>query len=339
MTALPMFEDVGSAAARIKPYTHETRVVGSRLLNKYLGIEVLIKCENQQRAGSFKTRGAFNAILARMERGEISKERGFVTYSSGNHGQAMALAAYQLGLTGVVLMPTDAPQVKVDMTRSYGAEIIMYDPEDDDRIAMAQQVAAERNLSMISSFDDPDLIAGQGTAIQELLREVKHVDAIVLPVGGGGLISGSALVTKVFSPNAKIFGVEPENANDAQQSLAKGEVVSISSPQTIADGARVRHISDLTLELMQKNVDEIITVPDSEIFTSMRLVADRLKLVAEPTGVLGLAGIKSLVDSGKIARGSRVGTIISGGNVDLDTFATCITSPDDALKEMQHWQS
>lgn len=339
MTALPTFEDVGAAAARIKPYTHETRVVGSRLLNKYLGIEVLIKCENQQRAGSFKTRGAFNAVLARIERGEVSKEKGIVTYSSGNHGQAMALASYQLDIPTVVLMPTDAPKVKVDMTRSYGVEVIMYDPENDNRITMADQIALERGMTVIPSFDDPDLIAGQGTAAQELLREVKHVDAVVLPVGGGGLISGAALVTKVFSPNAKIFGVEPENANDAQQSLAKGEIVTIPSPETIADGARVRQISELTFELMRNNVDEIVTVPDTEIFTAMRLVADRLKLVSEPTGVLGLAGIKSLVDSGKIARGSRVGTILSGGNVDLETFATCITSEDDAMRQMQNWKS
>ncbi|WP_182171992.1 pyridoxal-phosphate dependent enzyme [Flaviflexus equikiangi] len=338
MTDLPTFEDVAAAAARIKPYTHETRVVGSRLLNRYLGVEVLIKCENQQRAGSFKSRGAFNAVLARAERGLVSKDRGIVTFSSGNHAQAMALVSYQLEIPVVVFMPTDAPKVKVDMTKSYGVEVRMYNPETDNRIEMAQQLAAERDLEIIPSFDDPDIIAGQGTAIMELIREVGHLDDVVLPVGGGGLISGSALASKVFNPNADVWGVEPENANDAQQSLAKGEVVTISAPTTIADGARVRHISELTLELMQKRVDGIITVSDDEIFTAMKLVADRLKLVAEPTGVLGLAGIKNLVASGQIERGSRVGVVLSGGNVDLDTFASCISKPDDALAQMQAWK-
>lgn len=339
MTTLPTFEDVGAAAARIKQYTHETRVVGSRLLNKYLGVEVLIKCENQQRGGSFKTRGAFNAILSRMERSEITKERGVITYSSGNHGQAVALAAYQLDIPATVFMPTDAPKVKIDMTKSYGVEVIMYDAEKDDRVAMANALAEERDWPLIPSFDDAEIIAGQGTAMQELLREVGHVDALVLPVGGGGLISGSALVSKVFSPEAQIFGVEPAEANDAQQSLEKGEIVTIPSPVTIADGARVRSITELTFDLMKKNVDEIITATDDQIFTSMKLVADRLKLVSEPTGVLGLAGVKTLVDEGKIARGSRVATVISGGNVDLDTFATCIASPDEAIKHMQNWLS
>lgn len=339
MTDIPTFEDVAAAAARIKPYTHETRVVGSRLLNKYLGVEVLIKCENQQRGGSFKSRGAFNAILARTERGLVSKDRGIVTYSSGNHGQAMALASFQLGIPVVILMPTDAPKVKVDMAKSYGVEIIMYDPENDDRIALAEQLAAERDLEIVPSFNDADIIAGHGTAVMELIREVGHLDDVILPVGGGGLISGSALASKVFNPNAKVWGVEPENANDAQQSLEKGEVITIPSPMTIADGARVRHISQLTLDIMKKGVDGIITVSDDEIFTAMKLVADRLKLVSEPTGVLGLAGIKKLVEEGKIERGSRVGVVLSGGNVDLDVFASCISKPDDAIAQMQAWLS
>jgi len=339
MTEIPTFEDVVAAAARIKPYTHETRVVGSRLLNKYLGVEVLIKCENQQRAGSFKSRGAFNAVLARTERGLVSKDRGIVTYSSGNHGQSMALASYQLEIPVVILMPTDAPKVKVDMAKSYGVEVIMYDPEADDRIEMARKLAEERDLEIIPSFDDADIIAGHGTAVMELIREVGHLDDVILPVGGGGLISGSALATKVFNPNAHVWGVEPENANDAQQSLEKGEVVTIPSPITIADGARVRHISELTLEIMKKGVDGIVTVSDDEIFTAMQLVADRLKLVTEPTGVLGLAGIKRLVNEGKIERGSRVGVVLSGGNVDLDNFASCLSKPDDAIAQMQAWLS
>lgn len=339
MTDMPTFEDVAAAAARIKPYIHETRVVGSRLLNKYLGVEVLIKCENQQRAGSFKSRGVFNAVLARTERGVVSKDRGVVTYSSGNHGQAMALASYQLEIPIVVLMPTDAPKVKVDMAKSCGVEVIIYDAEEDDRIAMAQQIAEERDLEIIPSFDDADIIAGHGTAVMELVREVGHLDVVILPVGGGGLISGSALAAKVFNPNMKVWGVEPEAANDAQQSLEKGEVVTIPSPVTIADGARVRHISDLTLKIMQERIDGIITVTDDQIFTSMKLVADRLKLVAEPTGVLGLAGIKNLVASGQIERGSRIGVVLSGGNVDLDTFAACISKPDDAIAQMQAWLS
>lgn len=339
MTDMPTFEDVAAAAARIKPYTHETRVVGSRLLNKYLGVEVLIKCENQQRAGSFKSRGAFNAVLARAEKGLVSKDRGIITYSSGNHGQAMALASYQLEIPIVVLMPTDAPKVKVDMAKSYGVEVIRYDPEETDRIAMADQLAKDRDLEIIPSFDDGDIIAGHGTAVMELIREVGHLDDMILPVGGGGLISGAALTTNVFLPKAKVWGVEPEDANDAQQSLEKGEVVTIPSPMTIADGARVRHISDLTLKIMQEGVAGITTVSDDAIFTSMKLVADRLKLVSEPTGVLGLAGIKRLVKEGKIERGSRVGVVLSGGNVDLDNFAACISKPDDAIAQMQAWLS
>ncbi|WP_182353812.1 pyridoxal-phosphate dependent enzyme [Flaviflexus huanghaiensis] len=337
MIDMPTFEDVAAAAARIKPYTHETRVVGSRLLNKYLGVEVLIKCENQQRAGSFKSRGVFNAILARSERGLVSKDRGVVTYSSGNHGQAMALASYQLEIPAVVLMATDSPKVKVDMAKSYGIEVMMYDPEEDDRIAMAAEIAKERDWEVIPSFDDGELIAGHGTAVMELVREVGHLDDVVVPVGGGGLISGSALAAKVFNPNVKVWGVEPEAANDAQRSLEKGEIVTISSPMTIADGARVRHITELTFAIMKAKVDGIVSVPDDMIFTSMKLVADRLKLVAEPTGVLGLAGIKKLVADGRIERGSRVGVVLSGGNVDLDTFAACLAKPDDAIAQMQAW--
>lgn len=337
MTELPTFEDVAEAAARINPHIHKTRVVGSGMLNRYLGAEMMFLCENQQRAGSFKTRGALNAVIARLDRGEISSEHGILSYSAGNHAQALALAASQLRIPLTVLMPTDAAHVKVEMTKSYGVTVEYYDPETDDREEIAEAMAAERNLTIIPPFNDREIIAGQGTAVRELLMEVGRVDAIVLPVGGGGLIGGSSLVSKVFSPEAQIWGVEPEGGDDARQSLEKGEIVTIDNPDTVCDGVRTRRIGDLTFGLMQKNVTGITTVPDSDVFTCMKLVADRLKLIAEPTGVLGMAGAMRLIADGTLPRGSRIGVVLSGGNVDMDTFAACITQADDAVEQMQRY--
>ena len=336
MTELPTFADVAEAAARIDPYVHKTRVVGSRLLNRFLGAEVMFKCENQQRAGSFKTRGAFNAMLARIDRGDISPEHGILTYSAGNQAQAIALTAKQLRIPATILMPEDAAKVKVEMTKSYDPEIITYNPATDSREDVAEQIAKERNLSIIPPSDDRDVIAGQGTAVRELLMEIGRVDAIVMPVGGGGLLSGSALVSKVFSPDASIWGVEPEAGDDARQSLEQGKIIDIPAPDTVCDGARNRHIGDMTFELLSKYATGITTASDADIFACMKLVADRLKLVTEPTGVLGMAGLMKLVKDGHLPQGSRIGVVLSGGNVDLETFASCITSEDDALETMQH---
>lgn len=323
---LPTFEDVAEAAARIDPYIHKTRVVGSRIINERLGAEVMFKCENQQRAGSFKARGAYNAILARIERGEVSAERGVLAYSTGNHAQAIALAASHAGVPATILMPEDAAKVKVEMARQYGPKVVFYDHTREDREVRAAEMAEELDLALIPPADDLDVVAGAGTAVRELLMEIGQVDAVVLPVGGGALIAGSSLVTKVFSPEASVWGVEPEKGDDARQSLEKGEIVSIDIPNTIADGARQRHLNKITFPIIQKHVKGITTASDGEIYESMQLVAHRLKLVTEPTGVLGMAGLMNLIEDGTLPRGSRVGVILSGGNVDLDSFAHCITA-------------
>jgi len=315
---LPTFEDVRAAAARLAGVAHRTPVATSRTANAELGAELFFKCENLQRVGAFKFRGAYNA-LARLA--PEDRRAGVIAFSSGNHAQAIALAARLLELPATIVMPTDAPASKVAATRGYGAEIITYDRFLEDRAAIARRLADERGGAVIPPFDHPDVIAGQGTAAAELFAEVGELDHLFVPLGGGGLISGSALAARAASPRCRVWGVEPEAGNDGQRSLRAGEIVQIPTPETIADGAQTQHLGELTFAIIRREVAGILTATDAELVFAMRFFAERMKLVVEPTGCLGFAGARG---GGVPIRGSRVGVIVSGGNIDLARFAKLV---------------
>jgi threonine dehydratase len=301
--------EVREAAGRLAGVAHRTPVVRSRSLDQRTGVQAYLKCENFQRVGAFKFRGAYNAI-SRLP--EAQRARGVASYSSGNHAQAVALAARELGTSAVILMPADAPESKVAAVRGYGAEVVSYDRYTGDRTALGRQLAAERGLALIPPYDHPDVIAGQGTAALELLEEVDDLDALVAPVGGGGLIAGSAIAGKALRPGLRVIGVEPAAGNDTWQSLRAGERVQIEVPRTIADGQAVPTPGELTFEINKRLVDEIVLVSDEEILDAMRFALDRLKLVIEPSGATPLAALLC----GRVpAAGRRVGLIISGGNI------------------------
>jgi threo-3-hydroxy-L-aspartate ammonia-lyase len=308
---LPVFSDVLAAAERIAGHAHRTPVLRSAAIDELCGARFHFKCENLQRIGAFKFRGAYNA-LSRLD------ARCVVAFSSGNHAQAVALCARLLGMQATIVMPSDAPAAKVRATRGYGAEIVTYDRFAEDREAVSRRVAAERDAPIIPPFDHPHIIAGAGTATLELLDEVGELDYLFVPVGGGGLISGAALAVRARSPRTKLYGVEPATGNDAQQSLAAGAIVTIPTPTTIADGAQTRHIGELTFPIMQRDVDGIVTATDAQLIDAMTLFAERMKLVVEPTGCLGLAGARH---GGVPIQGAKVGVILSGGNVDLARMA------------------
>jgi threonine dehydratase len=300
--------EVREAADRLSGVAHRTPVLRSGTLDRRTGAEVYLKCENFQRVGAFKFRGAYNAI-SRLP--EPQRARGVAAYSSGNHAQAIALAARELGSSAVILMPSDAPASKVAAVREYGAEVVGYDRYTGDRAALARQLADERGLTLIPPYDHPDVIAGQGTAALELLEEVGELDALVLPVGGGGLIAGSAVAGKALQPALRVVGVEPTAGDDTWQSLRAGKRVRIEVPRTIADGQAVEMPGELTFEINRRLVDEIVLVSDEEILDAMRFALDRLKLVVEPSGATPLAALLC----GRIPAG-RVGLILSGGNID-----------------------
>jgi threo-3-hydroxy-L-aspartate ammonia-lyase len=317
--ALPSFEDVHAAAARLAGVAHRTPVATSQTANELAGAELFFKCENLQRVGAFKFRGAYNA-LARFW--PEQRRAGVVAFSSGNHAQAIALAARLLEIPATIVMPTDAPAAKVAATRGYGAEIITYDRFLEDREAIARRLADERGLTVIPPFDHPDVIAGQGTAAAELFADVGELDHLFVPLGGGGLISGSALAARAVSPRCRVWGVEPRAGNDGQRSLRAGEIVRIPTPETIADGAQTQHLGELTFEIIRRDVADIITATDAELVDAMRFFAERMKLVVEPTGCLGFAGARG---GGVPIRGSRVGVIVSGGNIDLARLAKLVS--------------
>ncbi len=316
---LPTYNDVVAAAARIEGQAHHTPVLRSRTANSMLGAEVFFKCENFQRMGAFKFRGGFNA-LARFT--PEQKKRGALAFSSGNHAQAIALSARILGMPAVILMPQDAPAAKLAATRGYGAEVITFDRFKEDREALSRQLAEERGMTLIPPFDHADVIAGQGTAAKELFEEVGELDHFFVCLGGGGLLSGSALSARALSPNCKVYGVEPEAGNDGQQSLRSGQRIKIAVPQTLADGAQTQQLGELTFEIIRNKVDDIFTATDAQLVDSMRFYAERMKMLVEPTGCLSLAGA---VSSGLDLRGARVGVLISGGNIDLSRFAQLVT--------------
>jgi threonine dehydratase len=308
---VPTFDDVREAAGRIFDVAHLTPVLASRTADARAGGKLFFKCENLQRAGAFKFRGATNAIAALDDE---RKRRGVITYSSGNHAQAMALAGQLQGVQVTVIMPSDAPAMKVAATRGYGAEVVFYDRFTEDREALGRERAAGGGLTLIPPYDHPDVIAGQGTAAVELFEEVGPLDVLLAPLGGGGLLAGCALAAEALSPGCRVIGVEPEAGNDGQQSFRTGEVVRIPVPQTIADGAMTTSLGDHTFAVIREKVADIVTVPDEGLVSAMRFLLERMKIVVEPTGCLAAA---AALDGAYPCAGKRVGVVLSGGNVDL----------------------
>ena len=320
MTLLPTYQDVVDAAARLEGHAHRTPVLRSATADRRWGTEFFFKCENFQRMGAFKFRGAFNA-LSKFDAAQ--KKAGAIAFSSGNHAQAVALSARILGMPAVIVMPADAPAAKLAATREYGAEVIAYDRFTEDREAVTRKIAAERGMTLIPPYDHPDVIAGQGTAARELFEETGPLDALFVCLGGGGLTSGSALSARALSPQAKVYGVEPEAGNDGQQSLRAGHIVHIDTPKTIADGAQTQHLGEYTFGIIRRDVEDILTVGDAQLVEAMRFFAERMKMVVEPTGCLGFAAACAMAESGAL-KGQRVGIIISGGNVDLARYAALL---------------
>ena len=290
----------------------------SRTVDAALGAEVFFKCENFQRMGAFKFRGAFNA-LSRLDPG--ARTRGVIAFSSGNHAQAVALSARLLGIHSTIVMPADAPAAKMEATRSYGGQVITYNRYQEDREEITRRVAAERGLSVIPPYDHPDVIAGQGTAAMELLEETGPLDSLFVCLGGGGLLAGSALAAKALAPRCGIYGVEPQAGNDGQQSFRSGAIVHIGVPETIADGAQTQALGRYPFEIIRRDVTDVLTASDTELIDCMRFFATRMKLIVEPTGCLGFAAARA---AGRQLADQRVGIMVSGGNVDLERFAQLI---------------
>jgi threonine dehydratase len=305
------YDDVAAAAERLRGVAQRTPVATSRTLDERLSARLFLKCENLQRAGAFKFRGAYNAT-ARLAPAE--RARGILTYSSGNHAQAIALACRLLGAQATIVMPHSAPAAKRRATEAYGARIVAYDPAKAKREEIAEALRREDDPVLVPPYDHADVIAGQGTAARELFEEVGGLDLLLVPCGGGGLLSGSALCARALAPRCRVVGVEPELADDATRSFKTGTLHTVDNPPTIADGARTPSLGKLTFPLVRENVDDMVTVSDGDLVEAMRFAWERMKLVVEPTGVLGLsAALARRVD----VEGKRVGVILSGGNVDL----------------------
>jgi threonine dehydratase len=315
---LPSYDDVAAAARRIQGHAHRTPVLTSRTLDEALGARVFLKCENLQRMGAFKFRGAFNA-LSRFS--PAQRKAGVVAFSSGNHAQAIALAARLLEIPATIVMPHDAPAAKVAATKGYGGQVVVYDRYTEDREQIGRDLAERHDLTLIPPYDHADVLAGQGTAAKELFEEAGPLDALFVPLGGGGLLSGTALSTRALSPDCTLYGVEPEAGNDGQQSLRAGRIVHIDTPKTIADGAQTQHLGSITFPIIQRDVNDILTASDAELVDAMGFLATRMKLVVEPTGCLGLAAARQ---KGEELRGRRVGIILSGGNVDMQRFCSLL---------------
>ncbi|KWR89157.1 threo-3-hydroxy-L-aspartate ammonia-lyase [Cupriavidus sp. IDO] len=319
MTALPItFDDVAAAHDRIRAAAHRTPVLTSRTANAAAAAELFFKCENFQRIGAFKFRGAYNAIAQFTPE---QKRGGVLAFSSGNHAQAIALSAQLLGVQALIVMPEDAPAIKIQATRGYGAEVVLYDRYKDDREALGQRIAQERGMTLIPPYDHPHVMAGQGTAAKELFEETGPLDMLVVCLGGGGLLSGCATAAHAMAPGCEVFGVEPEAGNDGQRSLRSGEIVRIDTPRTIADGAQTPYLGQYTFAVIRELVKDIVTVSDAELVETMKFFAGRMKIMVEPTGCLAAAAVLN----GKLdVAGKRVGVIVSGGNVDLNSFANLV---------------
>lgn len=312
------YAEVEKAAARIAGVAHRTPVLTSRTANERAAAQLFFKCENYQRMGAFKFRGAYNAI---SKLNDEQRRAGVLTYSSGNHAQAIALSASLLGIGSTIIMPHDAPELKVLATKGYGGQVLTYDRYTEDREEIGRRLARERGMTLIPPYDHPDVICGQGTAAKELFEETGPLDVLLVCLGGGGLLGGSALAAAALSPSCKVIGVEPELGNDGQQSLRCGQVVHIGVPDTIADGAKVTHVGEHNFALIERYVDDIVTVSDAQLVATMKFFAERMKMVVEPTGCLGAAAALHRVLP---LDGKRVGIVVSGGNVDLAAFARLV---------------
>jgi threonine dehydratase len=321
---LPTFQDVVSAWYRIKGHANRTPVMTSRTVDGEFDAEVFFKCENFQRSGAFKFRGAFNAL---SKFGEHQRRAGVVAFSSGNHAQAVALSAALLGIPATIVMPHDAPSAKVAATKGYGGKVVVYDRYKEDREQIGRDLAAKHGLTLIPPYDHPDVVAGQGTAVLELIEEVGPLDALFVCLGGGGLLAGSALAARALAPLCKIYGVEPEAGNDGQQSFRTGSIVHIDTPKTIADGAQTQHLGEYTFPIIRRDVEDVLTVSDSQLVDCMRFLAARMKMVVEPTGCLGFAAAR---ESRAHLHGKKIGVLISGGNIDLERYASFLQASPPA---------
>jgi threonine dehydratase len=312
---LPTYQDVEDAASRLVGHANRTPVLTSRTVDALFDAQVFFKCENLQRVGAFKFRGAFNA-LANFD--EQQRKHGVVAFSSGNHAQGIALAARLLNIPATIVMPHDAPPAKIAATREYGAKVVIYHRQNEDREAIGRELSERLGMTLIPPYDHPHVIAGQGTAAKELFEEVGPLDALLVCLGGGGLLAGSALSTRALSPACKLYGVEPEAGNDGQRSFRSGEIVRIATPDTIADGAQTQYLGNYTFPIIRRDVDDILTVSDAQLVQSMRFYAERMKMVVEPTGCLSFAAAQQIKEQFK---GQKVGILVSGGNVDLQRYA------------------
>jgi threonine dehydratase len=315
------FSDIQAAADRLHRVAHRTPIATSRTLNALIGAEVYCKCENLQRAGAFKFRGAYNAV---SQLSDEQRKRGVVAYSSGNHAQALALVGKLLHTPTVIVMPNDAPAVKLAATRGYGAEVVLYDRVEQKREVIARQLGDERGLTLIPPFEHPHIIAGQGTVALELLTDVPDLDVLIAPVGGGGLISGCSIAAHGLKPDMRIFGVEPDTANDTFLSLQKGEIVSTPQSHSIMDGLLPTAPGELTFAIMREHLEAVALVTDGEAAAAVRFLLLRMKLLVEPSGAAPIAALMA----GKIpnARGKKIGVVLSGGNIDAGKLAGMLTS-------------
>lgn len=308
---LPLsFADIEGARARLHGVAHRTPVLTSRTADAAAGARIFFKCENLQRTGAFKFRGAYNALA---QFSTEQRARGVVTFSSGNHAQAIACAAQLLGIPATIVMPHDAPRLKVEATRGYGAQVIGYDRFMEDREAIGKRLADERGLTLIPPYDHPHVMAGQGTAAAELFEDVGALDVLAVCVGGGGLISGCAVAARHVAPDCRVIGVEPAAGDDVRRSLRAGHIVQIEVPRTIADGAQTQSPGKFTFAVIQALVADVVTVSDEALVRTMRFFAERMKIVVEPTGALAAAAV---LEAGLAVAGRRVGVIVSGGNID-----------------------
>ncbi len=308
-----MFQQIIKASERLSGFSHKTPILTSSTLNNFIGTEVFFKCENFQRIGAFKFRGAFNCIsqLSKKE-----KTQGVIAFSSGNHAQAVALVGKLLGIKTTIVMPNNSPKVKLDATKGYGANIVLYDTETENREVITQKLQDKFGYSLIAPFDDKYVIAGQGTVAYEFLNKVPDLDTLLVPCGGGGLLSGSAIATKHLNPNCQVIGIEPELADDAKQSFKSGKIVTIPVSKTIADGTRTTSLGRLTFPLIQQYVDNITTTSEKAIIDAVKFHLLRMKIVVEPSGALGLAALLSKA----VKAQGKIGVIISGGNIDPSTL-------------------
>jgi threonine dehydratase len=315
---VPTYADVETAARRLAGHAHRTPVMTSRFADEESGATLFFKCENFQRMGAFKFRGAFNALSCLTS---DERARGVIAYSSGNHAQAVALAARLLDIEATIVMPEDAPSSKMEATRGYGGRVVTYDRYRENREEIASALARQRGATVIPPYDHAGVIAGAGTAAAELIEHAGVLDSLFVCLGGGGLLSGSALSAKALIPGCKVYGVEPEAGNDGQQSLHQGSIVRIDVPRTIADGAQTQSLGRLTFEIIRRDVTDIFTASDAELVECMRFFATRMKILVEPTGCLSFAAARALGVAGRLA-GQRVGIIVSGGNVDAARLAS-----------------